>query len=171
MSEPELSAFYDAQQEKLLGFILRMGLALDEAEEVVNTCFLVVSARWQAIRDDNPRACLYRIALSEIYERLDPGRKSRGDLMRYPAAAQTGDSGPEATVRETMSEALLSLTEREREAVLLRYYVHCDIAEVAMILDGIKPGSAERYALNGHARLTRVLTDGDPHAGPADGSA
>jgi DNA-directed RNA polymerase specialized sigma24 family protein len=171
MSEQELSAFYDAQQEKLLGFILRMGVPMDEAEEVSNTCFLVVSACWQAIGDDNPRACLYRIALNEIYERLDPTRKSQGDLMRYSAAARTGDNAPEATVRETMSQALLSLTEREREAVLLRYYVHCDIAEVAMILDGIKPRSAERYALNGHARLTRVLADGDLHAGPADGSA
>jgi DNA-directed RNA polymerase specialized sigma24 family protein len=147
MNDQELSVFYDTHQEKLLGFILRMGVALPGAEEVSNTCFLAVSAYWHAIRYGNPRVQLYRIALNEIYARPDPGPRPQ--------------AGP-------MDRALLSLTEREREAVLLHYYVRCDIAEIAMIMDDIKQTSAERYVFGGHAKLTRILSGGS-HTGPADG--
>lgn len=151
MSDQEVSVFCDTQQEKLLGFVLRMGLAPDDAEEVSNSCFLAISSYWHAIRYGNPRVQLYRMALAEIYGHI---RDDNGD----------------AADRGTRGQALLSLTEREREAVLLRYYVQCDIAETAMIMDDIKQSNAERYAAAGRTKLARKFGGDDPQASPADGS-
>jgi RNA polymerase sigma-70 factor (ECF subfamily) len=155
----ELDAFYDAHQEKLFGFILRMGLAFQDAEDAVNECFLAILPHWLRIRDGNPRAYLYVTARNEVYKRWNAGRRRLEDLVWDLPAVPGADFAQEVAERDAIRWALLDLTEREREAVLLRYYAGFTVAETAMIMDDIAEGTVKRFAFDGRNKLSRALSD------------
>ena len=77
--------------------------------------------------------------------------------MPEPPAATTRDFAQQVADRQAVRWALSQLTDREREAVLLRYYVSCDVAETAMIMDDIRPGTVTRYASDGRRKLHYAL--------------
>ena len=147
-----------------------MGLALGDAEDVLNECFLVIWQYWYAIRDSNPRAYMYKVARNLVTKLWRTRGKKPEHLMGDPAAAITNDPAiisvdftQQVVDWETMRWALPTLTEREREAVLLRYFVGCNLAETAMIME-IKTGTVKRYAANGVKKLYRALTGTNPAA-------
>jgi RNA polymerase sigma factor (sigma-70 family) len=158
--DEEVEAFYDAHQEKLLGFARGMGLSFHDAEDVVNDCFEVMWRYWDRLRDGYPRAFLYTVAKHEIYKRSGRRRRRPEDLLADPPATTTGDFAQQVADRETLRQALAELSDREREAVLLRYYVDCDVAETAKIMDDINQGAVKRYAFDGRSKLRRELTGG-----------
>ena len=150
-------------------FLRKMGLDLVEAEDVLNDCFLVIWQYWDALRGSNPRAYLYTVARNQIKKRwLKRARKPedfmgvRLAVMAAGSAVITVDLAQQVVDRQTMRWALQKLTVREREAVLLRYYVGCDVAETALIM-GIKGGTVKRYASDGLGKLNRALTGRNPN--------
>jgi RNA polymerase sigma factor (sigma-70 family) len=160
--DKEVEAFYDFHQERLLGFVRGMGLSFHDAEDVVNDCFEVMWRRWDRLRDENLRAFLYTVAKHEVYKRSCRRRRRPEDLLADPPAVPVRDFvqqvADQMTSRETLRQALATLSDREREAVLLRYYVGCDVAETATIMDGIKPGAVQRYAFDGRRKLRSALS-------------
>ena len=46
----EIDVFYDAEQEKLFGFIRRMGMDAHDAEDVQHDAFIAICAHWSEIR-------------------------------------------------------------------------------------------------------------------------
>jgi RNA polymerase sigma factor (sigma-70 family) len=171
----EVGEFYDANHKQLFGFLRRMSLNLIDAEDVHNDCFLVVWQHWHALRDSNPRAYLYTVARNQLAKRWNKRARNPedlvGDQLDEPAITSTGsevinvDFAQQVVDRETMRgtlrEALQKLTVREREAVLLRYYVECDVSDTAQIM-GIKKGTVKRYSSDGLDKLYRALTGGEP---------
>jgi RNA polymerase sigma factor (sigma-70 family) len=155
--EQEFSAFCNSHWRQLLVFLRGMGLASRDADEALNDCFLAIWKYWHRISGSNPRAYLYKVARTQVYRRWDAGRRDLEDLMSEPPATTTGDFAQQVVDRQAVRWALLQLTEREREAVLLRYYVGCDVAETATIMDGITPGAVTRYASDGRQKLNRAL--------------
>ena len=155
--EQDFNAFCNSNWKKLLGFLRGMGLASRDADEAVNDCFLAIWKYWQKISGSNPRAYLYRVARTQVYRRWDAGRGNLEDLMSEPPAATTGDFAQQVVDRQAVRWALSQLTDREREAALLRYYVGCDVAETAVIMDDIRPGTVTRYASDGRQKLHRAL--------------
>jgi DNA-directed RNA polymerase specialized sigma24 family protein len=85
--------------------------------------------------------------------------------MAEPDMVATGDFSEQVQDREAIRWALLGLTEREREAVLLRYYVGCDVGETSMIMGDIAPGTVKRYAFDGRQKLFRALGADDEEGG------
>jgi RNA polymerase sigma factor (sigma-70 family) len=158
--DKEVEAFYDANQEKLLGFARGMGLSFHDAEDIVNDCFEVMWRRWDRLRDDNLRAYLYTVAKNEIYKRSSRRRRRPEDLLAEPPVAPGRDFTQQVDDHETLRQALATLSDREREAVLLRYYVECDVAETSVIMDGIKHGAVKRYASDGRRKLHQALISG-----------
>ena len=157
-------------REKLLGFLLRMDLDQRDAEDVLNECFLVIWQYWPKLRDSNPRAYLYTVARNRIKKLRGTRSRKPEDLMGDSAGAVTADTAvigidfsQQVVDRETMRWALQKLTEREREAVLLRYYVGCNVAETAKVMS-IRTGTVKRYASDGLNKLYRALTGGNPAA-------
>jgi len=154
----EADAFYDAEQDKLFSFIRKMGLGIQDAEDVLNDAFLAICTHWREIRDGSPRGYLYRAARNEIYKRWRSSSRRPGEAWD-PSAITTGEFAQQVTDREALRGALDKLTEREREAVLLRYYAGFEIAETALIMGGITPGAVKRYAWDGCSKLKRALTE------------
>jgi RNA polymerase sigma-70 factor (ECF subfamily) len=158
--DKEVEAFYDAHQEKLFGFARGMGLGFHDAEDVVNDCFEVIWRYWDRLRDENLRAFLYTVAKHEIYKRSCRRSRRPEDLFADPPAVTARDFAQHVADRETLRQALTTLSDREREAVLLRHYIECDVAETATIMDGIKQGAVKRYAFDGRRKLRRALISG-----------
>jgi RNA polymerase sigma factor (sigma-70 family) len=155
----EADAFYDAEQARLLGFIRKMGLDTYDAEEVLNDAFVAICAHWSEIRDGSPRGYLYQAARNEVFKRWRiSGRKP--EEFFDPSAVTTGEFAQQVADREALRRALDTLTEREREAVLLLHYAGFDVAQTALLMDGITPGAVKRYALDGRRKLKRALAGG-----------
>ena len=153
-------AFYETNQQRLLGFLIRMGLVFHDAEDAFNDCFVAVWLHWADICDGNPRAYLYRVARNEIHKHWRKGRRIPEDLVNIIPDVPVGDFAQQVVDGEEVREALLALPEREREAVLLRYYVECSISETAMIMGDIKPGTVKSYASKACDKLNLALGGG-----------
>jgi RNA polymerase sigma-70 factor, ECF subfamily len=163
--EREFNAFVDANQKKLFGFLRKMGLSFQDAEEALNDSFLAIWKYWHKVRDGRPLRYLYVVARNEVYARWNAGRGRLEDLMSEPPATTTRDFTQQVVDRQAVQWALSELAEREREAVLLRYYVGFDVTETAVIMDGIKPGAVKRYAFDGRQKLNRALGHDDTGEG------
>jgi len=156
--DKDFDAFYDAHQERVFGFLIWMGIAPNEAEETVNDCFAALFFCWPDVPAGKRRVYLYRIVTNEAYRRRSFTSQSSVDFPKAKQVTLVGDFGRKEADRVVMHAALSHLTDREREAVLLRYYVGCGIEESAMIMDNIEPNSVERYASHGHDKLSLALT-------------
>jgi RNA polymerase sigma factor (sigma-70 family) len=172
----EVDKFFDDHQSELLGFLLNMGLSLDDAEDVLDESFLAIWRYWDKLRGSNPRAYLYRVARNQSFglgrararRREDPLDDSVTDGAVDPAIISV-DFTQQVVDRETMRWALQKLTVREREAVLLRYYVGCNLAETATVM-GVKTGTVKGHAAKGLKKLYRVLNGGNSAAARKEGS-
>jgi RNA polymerase sigma-70 factor, ECF subfamily len=167
----EVNEFFDDHQRELLGFLLNMGLGLGDAEDVLNDSFLVILRCWLRIRDSNPRAFLYEVARNRVRKLMGTRGRKPEDPMGDLSAAVTADPAviavdfaQQVVDRQTMRWALQRLTEREREAVLLRYYVGYSLAETARIM-GVTTGTVKGYAAVGLKKLYRALGGGDSATG------
>jgi RNA polymerase sigma factor (sigma-70 family) len=160
----EFADFYRECAGKVLGFVLNMGVSRGDAEEVLNESFLVAWQHWHKFRLSNPQAYLYKVARNEVSKLRRMQSREPMDLTGDPSApvtaesaVVTGDFTSQVADREMIRWALKELTEREREAVLFRYYVGCGVAEAATIMD-ITAGAVKRYAVDGLGKLRRALT-------------
>ena len=136
----EVDAFYDAEQGKLFSYIRKMGLGVEDAEDVLNDAFLAICTRWRKIRDGSPRGYLYEAARNEIKKRWRSSSRRPGEAWD-PSAVATGEFAQQVADRQSVRGALDTLTDREREAVLLHHYAGFDITEIALIMGGITPGA------------------------------
>jgi RNA polymerase sigma factor (sigma-70 family) len=166
----EVNKFFDEHQGELFGFLLNTGLSEDDAEDILNESFEVIWRYWHKLRGSNPRAYLYTVARNRVKKLWGTRARKPEDLVGDSPVALTSGSAviavdftQQVVDRETMNWALGKLTAREREAVLLRYDVGCDVAETAMIM-GISTGTVKRYTADGLDKLYRALTGGSPNA-------
>ena len=155
--DEEVEKFFETHQAGLLSFVRQMGLGLHEAEDIINDCFAVIWLRWDRLRDGNPVAYLYKVARNEVYTRADRQRRRPEDLLEDPPAVTVEDFAQQVADHQALRGALSTLSGREREAVLLRYYAGCNVAEAADAMGGIKPGAVQRYAFDGIRKLRRAL--------------
>jgi RNA polymerase sigma factor (sigma-70 family) len=166
----EAGEFFGNFQGELFGFLLNMGLSSTDADDVLNDSLTAAWQYWDKIRDGNPRAYLYKVARNQISGlRRRRARKPEHLLGDTPTAAAAGpgvitmDFAQQVVERETMRWALQKLTVREREAVLFRHVVGCDLAETAAAME-ISTGTVKRYTSDGLKKLHSALNGGKSSA-------
>ena len=131
-----------------------------DAEEVVQDAFVAVHRRWGRLRDEAAataylRRCVVNGARSAL--------RRRGVRERYAASLAGAERARRAvrspddvvTDRETGDEVIAALTalpSRQREVLVLRYYLDLDVAETAAAL-GISTGSVKTHAHRGLTAL------------------
>jgi len=138
----------------------------DEAEDVVQEAFVKAFRHLSGFRRDAPfRPWLLRIVANETHN-LTRARGRRSDLaVRLGATADAkAPDDPEgaavATDRRTrLLEAVRTLPERERQAVVCRYFLQLTEAETAHVLDW-PIGTVKSSTHRALARL-REEVDGD----------
>ena len=94
-----------------------------------------------------------RTARSQLRRRLVRRRHEGPDSEDQASLEDVATAGAEHT---TLVEALRGLPSRQREVLVLRYYLGMQEAEVAQLL-GIGTGSVKQHSSRGLAALARVL--------------
>ena len=136
------------------------------AEDVVQDAFISVHAAWDQIRDkDAAVAYLHRSVVNTARSRFRR-RSIVGRLLALRQDVQT--SAEDVVMRDRLpgplAVAIAALPRREREAVLLRYYLDLSENETAEAL-GLRPGSIKAYSSRGLAKLRIAM---EPKSNPED---
>ncbi|WP_219508774.1 RNA polymerase sigma factor [Nonomuraea ceibae] len=140
--------------------------ARDEAEDVVQEAFVKAYRHLPSFRPGSPfRPWLLRIVANETHN-LTRARGRRSELsVRLAATADvvSGDDPEGAAVatdrRARLLDAVRALPERERRAVVCRYFLQLSEAETAQVL-GWPIGTVKSRTHRGLARLRREVGDG-----------
>jgi RNA polymerase sigma-70 factor (sigma-E family) len=157
-SAGQLAALYQAHATGLIRLaMLMLGGDQPAAEDVVQDAFLGLHRRWDAVSERDRLLAYVRSSVlngcRSIHRRAAVARKHAPQLARAGA-----DTGPEdaAVDRSELLTAMRSLPPRQREVLVLRYYVDLDVAEVARTLR-IAPSAVRSNCSRGIAALGRTL--------------
>ncbi|MEU6777686.1 RNA polymerase sigma factor [Nonomuraea angiospora] len=131
----------------------------DEAEDVVQEAFVKAFRHLPGFRRDSPfRPWLLRIVANETHNLTrSRGRRSELALRLTATAPVVAPDDPEGTAvagdrRSRLLEAVRRLPERERQAVVCRYFLQLTEAETAQVLDW-PVGTVKSSTHRGLARL------------------
>ncbi|MFD1535751.1 SigE family RNA polymerase sigma factor [Nonomuraea guangzhouensis] len=140
--------------------MLRLAVLLgaDDAEDVVAEAFWQLYRRWNKLRDaDAALAYLRGVVVNLIRMRvrhLQVARKHTGSVDDDAVSAES-----EALLRDDQREvvaALKRLPARQREALVLRYWLGLRESEIATAM-GISCGAVKSHTARGMAALTRAM--------------
>ena len=130
----------------------------ETAEDVVMDAFTSLYRRWAAVRDPAEahryvRSCVLNGARSQLRRRRLRRRHESGGAQQE--AIRDGLETNEAD-RSTAARLLQTLPYRQRQVLVLRYFVDMTEAQIAYEL-GISPGSVKTHASRGLAAMARAL--------------
>ena len=134
----------------------------DAAEDVTQEVFLRVAkgrGRWRARAKF--RTLLYQITLNACRE----VRRRRGRDLRFASGAEAEE--PVATAPDPrltdLARALGGLSDRQREAVVLRFYEGLDTRETARVM-GCREGTVKSHLHRALETLRRTMEPEEPEA-------
>lgn len=156
----ELEAAY---REHYTALVRLASLLVDDVgtcEELVQEAFVRVWRRGPVLRDPDRlpaylRSAVLNLARSHGRHRLVERRHLRSVRTSAPGADEVAlarDPG------QQVLDALRALPDRQREVLVLRYYLDLSEADIAATL-GISPGAVKTHAHRGLATLTDGLED------------
>ena len=164
----------DVFASRVFGFILRMTGSPQDAEDLVQEVFLRVVRMIGAYRhDDRFEAWLFRIAANLVRDRA---RRARRAPRLVSAQASGEDAGRALSTMDelpgspapadarlirteeidALNAAMVSLTDAEREVIMLRHFGGLSFKEIAGVM-GTPLGTALARAHRGLARLRQIM--------------
>lgn len=145
------------------------------AEDAVQDAFVATHRSWSSIRDSGRAVGYLRTA---VVNACRSAQRHQGVVERQhrrdAAAADVPGRGSlesaetevlYAAERASMVTALRALPHRQREVLVLRYYLDLSEGQIAEALD-ISTGSVKAHAHRGLARLRADLSPAEPTTGP-----
>jgi RNA polymerase sigma-70 factor (sigma-E family) len=163
-SSADVEAWYRAHRAELVRLA---GLALgdrDRGEEVVQEVFARVYRRPPVLEQPGEQARYLRSAvLNSCRSRLTrraTGRRATDRLQRQvtPQVTSTEDAGVGSVTRDQVLAAVRRLPRRQRDVVLLRYWLDLPEAEIAATL-GVSAGTVKTSAHRAMHTLAPLLED------------
>lgn len=134
-----------------------------EAEDIAQETLLRVCRRWSEVRQcDSPEAWAMRVAFNlarSRLRRLGAGRRALRRLSPSREAAAAADAASTIAVRA----AVRGLPDRERRAVVLRYFADLPVSEVATLL-GCPEGTVKTLTRRAVLALRRAGLEVDDDA-------
>ena len=129
-----------------------LGCDLPEAEDLAQQTLLRCYLKWhQVVRADDRDAYVARVQLNLLRQ----SRRRRwwgerpGDLPELPDLPAAGETD-RVDDADAVSRALAKLPEAQRQAIVLRYYLHLSEQQIAAAA-GVAPGTVK-------SRLSRAMT-------------
>jgi len=135
-----------------------LALEPDRGEEIAQEAFAVLLRRAPGLEHPEVAAAyLYRVVVN--LARSSARRQRLALRHRTPDWApdsEVGDSSGEVAERQVVLAALARLPRRQRECLVLRYYLDLTEADIAAAL-GVSAGSVKTHSSRGLAGLGRIL--------------
>jgi len=151
----------DMYRDHYRSLVRLASLLLDDraaSEEVVQDAFVALFRRWDSVADPARRVSYLRSAVLNGARSRSRRRLVRRKLVLVePAAGESAETGAlRAEDRREVIDALRGLSDRQRECLVLRYYLDLTEAEIAATL-GISAGSVKTHTHRAMAALERAL--------------
>jgi RNA polymerase sigma-70 factor (sigma-E family) len=158
-SGSELADLYRAHYRPLVRLAALLLDDVTAAEEVVQDAFVELHHSWARVNDESKRpAYLRSIVMNGARSRAR--RRATGRRFDVVSAGPADESAEAAALqhedRRRVLAAVRSLPDRQRECLMLRYYLDLSEAEIAATL-GISAGSVKTHTHRGIAALERAL--------------
>jgi len=130
------------------------------AEEIVQDAYVRLHARWHKLRDPDKALAYLRVAVvNGCRSALRHRRVVDAHLAasRPPADVPSAESGAlDLLTQAAVVDAIRRLPTRQREAIVLRYYVDLSEAEIAEAM-GVSRGAVKSHAARAVAALRPTL--------------
>ena len=128
------------------------------AEEVVQDAFVAMHDGWQRLRDaENALAYLRQAVVNRSRSVLRHRTVVDRNMQKAPPDMPSAEHGAFILLERTaVVAALRGLPERQREAIVLRYYGDLSEAEIAAVMD-ISRGAVKSHTARGMASLRAAL--------------
>jgi RNA polymerase sigma-70 factor (sigma-E family) len=128
------------------------------AEEVVQDSFVAMHGGWQRLKDtDKALAYLRQAVVNRSRSVLRHRLVVEKNLQKAPPDMPSAEHGAFVLLeRSAVIAALRDLPERQREAIVLRYYADLSEAEIAATM-GISRGAVKSHTSRGMAALRAAL--------------
>lgn len=150
-----ITAIYRMQYSSLVRMAAVLVGDVSTAEEVVQDSFIAVHGAWRRLRD---------VDMAVRHLRRSVVNRSRSVLRQGPAGPhgpagqQAGPAGQQALERPAMISALRTLPARQREALVLKFYLDLEDKQVASAM-GISPGAVNSHVAGAKAALRSFLEE------------
>jgi RNA polymerase sigma-70 factor (sigma-E family) len=161
-AEPQAAASLDALYRAHVGAARRLAVLLTGdaalAEDVAHDAFLRVAAKRDTLRDPGAfeiylkRAVVNSVRSLARHQQVVRKHEHRFELRETP------DDGPDLPLRDALWDAMQSLPERQRIALVLRYYEGASERDIAETMH-CAPGTVKSLVSRGLARLREVIED------------
>ena len=153
-----------AHHRRLVGLAALLVDDRATAEDVVQEAFVNLHRRWSHLRDPSAAVTyLNRAVVNGGRDRLRHGRRGTALLPRMVPVPEGRPSAEQDAVRHEEADrlwrAITALPYRQRQVLVLRYYLDQSEAEIAETLE-VSRGSVKRHASRGLAALARDLEAG-----------
>jgi RNA polymerase sigma-70 factor (sigma-E family) len=142
------------------------------AEEIVQDAFVQLHQRWDGLSD---RAAAQAYLRTSVVNRARSALRHRGVEERYRQPGAPAPAGPEERAVQADADArvmiaLRTLSRRQQEVLVLRYFGDYSEQDIAATL-GLSKGAVKSHAHRGLAALRAALdaAGDEPGDGPGDG--
>ncbi|MDI6099101.1 SigE family RNA polymerase sigma factor [Actinoplanes sp. NEAU-A12] len=156
--EDEFTAFVADRGQSLLRIAHALTGDRESAQDLVQGALAKAYARWPRIHGDAEayvRKIIYNDRAS-AWRR--PGRRNEVTVAEVPDRAAAGRHDQDVTDRIAVREALLSLPERQRAVLVMRYLEDRSVEETAEVL-GCRPGTVASQASRALNKLRLLVGD------------
>jgi RNA polymerase sigma-70 factor (sigma-E family) len=130
------------------------------AEELAHEALVRARLHWSRVRRmDSPQGWLHRVGINLAHSWFRRRAAERRALQRRAVrdAAAVNAPGPDAVVEAMeVREALAGLSGRQRQALVLRYFLDWSVADTASTM-GVSEGAVKSYCHRGLATLRERL--------------
>lgn len=159
-----VTALYEAHALGLVKLAKIMLGDQAQAEDIVQEAFLGLFRRWPFLADKDQAIGYLRASVLNGCRTAHRGRtrRDRALLFFVPKAEETVSAEESALIGEANREvmaALRALPARQREAVVLRYYLDLSEAQTAEAMH-VARGTVKSTTSRGLAALARMLKEG-----------
>ena len=158
-----VSELFVAHQRRLVGLASLLVDDRQAAEDVVQEAFTGLYRRWRLLRDPNAAvAYLNRAVVNGSRDSLRRGRRAGAAMLRLvPRSEELASAEHDAVARQDADRlwaAVTALPMRQRQVLVLRYYLDQSEAEIAETLE-VSRGSVKKHASRGIAALVQEMED------------
>ena len=153
MEEGEFSDWYVREHRRVVATLAALSGNADAARDAADEAFVRALVHWERVRTmDTPTGWVHRVALNVLRRDLRRRKLETSLLLR-----QT-QPGPALPTHPEVWDAVRSLPERQRVAIVLRFVADLPEAEIASAM-GVARGTVSATLSAARASLARLLDD------------
>ncbi|WP_322936860.1 SigE family RNA polymerase sigma factor [Nocardioides bizhenqiangii] len=160
MRRQEFEEFVDGELPRLLGYARALTGSEHDAWDLTQDALIRTSRRWRRIRRDGNPGAYVRVTIARL--NIDRYRRTRREVLVSEVPDSTNRAAPYDGLDAWLRDGLLSLTPRQRTAVVLRYVDDLDLAGIAEVMQ-CSTGTVKSHLSRGLDRLREHIPEEDRH--------